>query len=149
MAVLHIPGVPANRAADLLARINSGSLTDAEKLAVAVLRGGENGEGAIAGLLDACIESYSHGSYRVPVRVLCDPKRLLVVLSSQYKLPRATMVTLREQLLEILRAGLSGRVIVLDNGMKVEFYELPESNSGPRVDVVAPVEADASEPAPG
>lgn len=73
-------GIPRNRVADLEARLASGNLTALEKLALCVLRGGTEADGAAPMLIDEAQEQYAHGTYRVPVCVVGDPKRLKVVV---------------------------------------------------------------------
>lgn len=73
--------IPAARLADLAARAAVGALTNAEQLALAVLKGGPVAERSVDQLIDAAQEEFASGCYRVPVRVVADKKRLKMVVT--------------------------------------------------------------------
>ncbi len=70
-----------SRMHDLALRSDAGDLTAAESLALAILRGGREGEEGVPAMIDAATEEYGHGSYRVPVRVIGDKSRMKVVIT--------------------------------------------------------------------
>lgn len=128
-----ISGVAINRAADFHARMITDSLGEIEKLAVAILRGGHVGEEAIPGLLDEAIATYSHGSYRVPVRVIANPERLLVVASLERRVPQTVIESIRGDILGVVAKGLAGQCIIVHDGMKIDFYEVAPESAGVEV----------------
>ena len=122
-AIGILSGVPYNRLADLAARKNAGRLTSAESLALAVLAGGGPGEEALGALIDAATEEFGHGQYRVPVRVVADPKRLRLFVN----VPDASAAQL-DLLHARLRDSLAGEgptIALFTSGVTVDAFEIP------------------------
>ncbi len=119
--------IHANRLNDLALRAAAGHLTAAESLALAILRGGREGEEGVPAMLDAAQEEYGHGSYRVPVRVVVsDWVKCTLVLTVRPDTTfedqdRITEVMTRVRS-DLIRNG--GTVVTLPSGFKLEVYEV-------------------------
>lgn len=142
-AVAHRPFIPVGRFEDLRIRAAAGSLTNAERLALAVLAGGREGEEAVLPLIDAAQEEWSHGSYRVPVRVVADGKRVRLVITTSERAERYTRPQwerLMKGVQDDLREWFSGRtpVLMLPAGWSAQVYEIDSAHHefqiDPRVD---------------
>lgn len=115
--------IPRNRTEDLIARAESGTLTNAERLALAVLAGDES---ALPPLIDAAAEEYGHGGYRVPVRVVADRARVQLVITPPLG-AEVSMIT-RERLEEAVNLWRKNEAaaIVLPPGYSLQVYEFGE-----------------------
>lgn len=120
-----LKGVPLNRLHDLAARSRDGNLTPLESLALTILNGGSSGETAAAPFIDAAIEHYNHGSYRIPVRVVADWKRCLFLLTTPSNFTHADQRQSHEIMLASVRRLVNGGVEVLTYpaGTKLEVFE--------------------------
>lgn len=121
-----LAGVSRARLADLVLRQQAGTLTAAEALALNILAGGRLGEESIDKAIDAAQEEYGNGTYRVPVRVVGDPSRLMVVLTLPphpfgEPYPQAEMDRVAEVVTGRVR---SGGVMVLPAGSKLDLFEV-------------------------
>ena len=115
--------IPTNRIADLIARADAGTLTSAERLALCVLAGGRLGEEAADKLIDAAMEEFGTGGYRVPVRVVGDPARLKVFITlpggvGQEDVDRVAMAA-RDVL-----AGIRPPCLLVAAGATVQAFEV-------------------------
>ena len=115
--------VPRNRVADLTARKDAGTLTSAERLALCVLAGGRLGEEAADKLIDAALEEYGTGGYRVPVRVVGDPARLRLVVTFPDRARREDVDHVARRFLEALNQP-GPTVFVADSGASVQAFEV-------------------------
>ncbi len=111
------------RLRDLALRHGSFSLTSAESLALAVLRGGDNGESALGPLIDAAQEEFGNGTYRVPVRVIGDKSRMRVVFTSPSEASAAELEHMAGELRKFIDGKLT-QVVVINVGSKLEVYEV-------------------------
>ena len=118
-----LSGVPRNRVADLTARKDAGTLTSAEKLALCVLAGGRLGEEAADKLIDAAMEEYGTGGYRVPVRVVGDPAKMRLVVTFPDRATRGDVDHVARQFLDALNQP-GPTVIVVDSGVTVQAFEV-------------------------
>lgn len=114
--------VPNARLADLGLRHKAGHLTPAETLALRILEGQAD---AVMGAVDAAQEEYANGTYRVPVRVVADWNKALLVLTApeswaQDDCDRAFEYLTRSR--DRLAAG-GGSVLVLNAGVRIEIFE--------------------------
>ena len=114
--------VPRNRVADLVARKDAGTLTSAEKLALCVLAGGRLGEEAIDKLIDAALEEYGTGGYRVPVRVVGDPARLRLVVTFPDSATQENIDHVARLFSEVLNQP-GPTVFVVNCGVTVQAFE--------------------------
>ena len=137
LAAKLIGDVSRSRLDDLAARKADGNLTAIETLALAVLRGGRDGEEAVGPFIDAALEEYNHGTYRVPVRVVCDPSRLLLILTpdarsyaGQEEVERIA-ARLREEIKT--RGSLVGMVLILPAGCRAQAIEVEPARAGVEV----------------
>lgn len=126
MSMLVLHDMPTARASDLQDRMAAGNLTAAESLAVAILRGGEEGIQAVHAAIDAAQEEFGHGAYRVPVRVIADRRRLMVVATVEQKLPRSVMQRMVEDLESTFTRDPLPNFVVVDGGMRLEVFEVAE-----------------------
>lgn len=130
-----LKGVPVNRLIDLAERKAAGHLTNAETLALAVLAGGESGETAIQPLIDAALEEYSHGSYRVPVRVVADWRRCLFVLTAPPNTAEWHLTQMnRDWIAAVNKLAREGAMaITVAAGSKIEVFECKPEEAGVEV----------------
>lgn len=120
------------RLIDLALRAEAGHLTKAEELALRILEGQAD---AIMAAVDAAQEEYANGTYRVPVKVVADWNKTLLVYTHHSEVdPDITDIATGG--LERLRARLvaeEAQVLVLNAGAKLEVYE----SAAPGVEVKA------------
>jgi hypothetical protein len=129
--------VPLNRLADLAARKTAGHLTPLEKLALAALVGGDEAEASAPALIDEALATYNHGGYRVPVRVVADWGRALLILT----VPRdwsdeqsKRTADLMKTFLAKMASGDPAQAITIPAGSKLEVYEVADpAQAGVRV----------------
>jgi hypothetical protein len=126
MSMLVLHDMPTARASDLQDRMSRGDLTAAERLAVAILRGGEDGESSVMAAIDAAQEEYGCGYYRIPVRVVADRSRIMVVATIAHKLPRSAQAQIVRDLETAFKKEPLPNFVVIDGGMKVEIFEVAE-----------------------
>ncbi len=132
-ALALLGGVPLARLIDLAARRDGGNLTNAEALAIGVLQGGRSGEEGLQPLIDAAQEEWGGGTYRVPVRVVADWKRCLLVLtmadganSVSFRIAHAELVNTHRRMMD----GNLGQVVTITSGCKLEVYECSAAEAG-------------------
>lgn len=132
------PFIPVARLEDLRIRATTGALTNAERLALAVLAGGRDSEEGVGALIDATQEEFGYGSYRVPVRIVGDSKRLrlLLVPSERQHLNSDG----RQQLLNGLGKWLRGehRFAIIPAGWSIKAFEIEGDGSQVEVSLPAP-----------
>jgi uncharacterized protein (DUF2345 family) len=118
--------VHANRLNDLALRSAAGHLTAAESLALAILRGGREGEEGVPALIDAAQEEYGHGGYRVPVRCVADWSRCLLVLTMPKSIPLETQEQATTTMSRVHHDLVANKrtVLTLQAGFKLEVYEV-------------------------
>lgn len=137
MGIIRIAGVGNGRAKDFAARQDAKALTRLEELAVSIIRGGEQTEATVWELIDKAQEEYGSGSYRVPVRVLGDRSRMLVVATTPMRIaPHVHERILRDLEQSFIKDPLPNFVVVT-GGMKIEVYEVQEGQT-PGVVLSAP-----------
>lgn len=118
--------IPVNRQRDLSARAHRGLLTKAESLALAVLKGGPDGENAIGPMIDACLEDFGHGSYRVPVRIIGDKKRMRLIITPPDG--QRLGAAMAEQMIDLAHRWIDGvgQCLLLPGGWSAEVIEVGE-----------------------
>ena len=137
LAAAHLlDALPYSRVLDLSRRLEAGHLTAAEALALAVLAGGANGESALGPLIDAATEEYGNGTYRVPVCVVGDKSRMLVVMTDPPGMSAAQSKKNADDVAQILstRLGKGPLVFTIPVGSKLEVYEVGAASES-RVEV--------------
>jgi hypothetical protein len=137
------PFIPVARLEDLRIRAIAGSLTNAERLALAVLAGGRDGEEGVPALIDAATEEYSHGSYRIPVRIVADRKRMKFILApyNQYSaMSRLSWDIVTRELQESLANWMSDQnpCLMIPAGWSIQVFEF--DGIGPQVEISKPNE---------
>jgi hypothetical protein len=127
------PFIPVARLEDLRLRAVAGSLTNAERLALAVLAGGSEGESGVPALIDAAQEEYGHGSYRVPVRVVGNKKQLRIVITPRRDHPLTQ--SQRQEITQGFRKWINGesQIALVPAGWSVQAFEA--QSDGSEVDV--------------
>lgn len=118
--------VPRNRSADLLKRKNAGTLTSAERLALCVLAGGTLGEETIDKLIDAALEEYGTGGYRVPVRVVGDPTKLRLIVNTPEGTSQSEVDAVCRRFSDLLRQP-GPTVFMVNCDTTVQAFEVEES----------------------
>ncbi len=118
--------VPANRLTDLALRVRAGHLTAAESLALAILRGGREGEEGVPAMIDSAQEEYGHGSYRVPVRVIGNGGAIMMAATVTPGVSNEQMHAAANQLNKVLDRAKSGQstAFTVPAGWKLEVYEV-------------------------
>lgn len=126
--VSSVHAIPHTRQEDLRQRASGSALTHAESLALAVLRGGSNGEDAVGMLIDACLEEFGHGSYRVPVRVIGDRNRMKLII----KQPPGVIAdqAMRRHVISAAKEWMDSdrTAMVLPSGWSLEVFECATSS---------------------
>ena len=125
--VSKVHAIPHARQEDLRQRASGSALTHAESLALAVLRGGPNGEQAVGMLIDACLEEFGHGSYRVPVRVIGDKSKMRVVVTPPPGVHLSDAFAARQR--EYLSRWLDGdgaQAVLLPAGFSIQVFEFDD-----------------------
>jgi hypothetical protein len=131
-------GIGTPRLIDLALRLEAKNLTSAEELALAILAGNAD---AIMAAVDAAQEEYANGTYRVPVKVVADWNKTLMVYTPGQWAVNANIHRVRDDMMEfrndLAASGVGAGVIVLKAGDKFEVYE----SAAPGVEVKAVKEA--------
>lgn len=121
------------RLADLTLRKAANTLTTAERLALNVLAGGRIGEESADKLIDAAMEEFGTGGYRVPVRAVGNSRRMKVFITPAIGYDLAAEQ--KQRFAQALSAGLEDgkpMVAILPPGCSVQVYEV---NEGAEVEV--------------
>lgn len=129
--------IPLNRANDLARRAASGSLTEIEQLAMMVVRGEKIAESAAQGLIDKATEEFGSGGYRVPVRVIADMSKAFCVVNLAKRIPKQAKNEIRQEIIAFMESSEGKGVIVCDEGIRLDFYEVEKPTDSP-VKIVQP-----------